>query len=224
MPDHSAIHHTLELFVEPGTVVELRALETSHRTISGYYDNLEVMAEHAATITDASGVYFTLNPVNAALLARSHNHPTLWTKHTTLDADILQRRWLPIDFDPIRPAGISSADTEHELALTRAAECRDWLMTEYGWPSPIAADSGNGSHLLFRLPDLPNDEASRELVKRILEAIADKFSDDQVEVDRNIFNSARIWKLYGTWAQKGDSTADRPHRLSRILSNGGAGK
>jgi hypothetical protein len=32
-----------------------------------------------------------------------------------------------------------------------------------------------------------------------------------------VFNPARIWKLYGTWARKGDDTKSRPHRLSRIF-------
>jgi hypothetical protein len=32
-----------------------------------------------------------------------------------------------------------------------------------------------------------------------------------------VFNPARIWKLYGTIARKGDSLPDRPHRLARVL-------
>lgn len=32
-----------------------------------------------------------------------------------------------------------------------------------------------------------------------------------------MFNLARIVKLYGTMARKGDNTADRPHRKSRVL-------
>ena len=31
------------------------------------------------------------------------------------------------------------------------------------------------------------------------------------------FNPARIWKLYGTLAAKGDPTPERPHRLSRLV-------
>jgi hypothetical protein len=218
--DPTQILRSLEVLVEPGSVTELRALSTSKRTMSGYYNNLETMAQHAATITDAEGVYLTLNPVNPDLLARSANHVTPWAKHTTADNDILRRRWLPIDFDPRRPAGISSTDAEHELALDRAQQCNLWL-SDRGWPEPVLASSGNGGHLLYRI-DLPNDAHSTDLIKRILNVIADRFSDDQVEVDRNVFNPARIWKLYGTYAQKGDSLTDRPHRLSRLLANGGA--
>jgi hypothetical protein len=45
-----------------------------------------------------------------------------------------------------------------------------------------------------------------------------KFTDNLVGVDGTTINAGQIWKLYGTMARKGDSTADRPHRMARILS------
>src|SRR5262249_16019924 len=45
----------------------------------------------------------------------------------------------------------------------------------------------------------------------------DKWDDVLVKVDRKVYNPARIWKLYGTLAAKGDAIPGRPHRLSRIL-------
>jgi hypothetical protein len=78
------------------------------------------------------------------------------------------------------------------------------------------ADSGNGYHLLYRV-DLPNDRESLELVRGILEALAFRFDDDRVKVDTTTSNAARIWKLYGTTARKGDDTQERPHCVSRLL-------
>src|SRR5262249_46675466 len=129
------------------------------------------------------------------------------------DGDIVARRWLLLDADPRRPAGISSTDDQHEWALERVRRIRDELAIA-GWPEPILADSGNGGHLLYRV-DLPRDDD--RLIQRVLEALAFRFDDDAVLIDRTVFNPARIWKLYGTIARKGDSTADRPHRLARIL-------
>jgi hypothetical protein len=43
------------------------------------------------------------------------------------------------------------------------------------------------------------------LVRGILEALAFRFDDDRVKVDTTS-NAARIWKLYGTTARKGDDT------------------
>lgn len=35
--------------------------------------------------------------------------------------------------------------------------------------------------------------------------------------DQTVFNPARLWKLYGTTARKGDDLPERPHRLARLL-------
>lgn len=210
------IREALSLLLEPGQVVELRSLNTVKGTISGYFDDFDKLAKVAAKISgQAPAVYITLNPVNPALLARSVNRLTPFAKQTTSDVDIIKRRWLPIDFDPVRPAGISSTDKEHEAAIQRAQDAREWLFG-MGFPSGILADSGNGGHLLHRI-DAGNDDAARTLIEGTLRALNERFSDDKVKVDLTTFNAARIWKLYGTMACKGDSTKERPHRMARIL-------
>src|SRR5215831_2998475 len=215
-PIEPTVHEALELLLEPGAVTELRALGTMKGTVSGYFTDPAATAQSASKLSGkAEGVYFTLNPVNSSLLARSSNHVKAYAKYTTSDADILRRRWLPLDFDPKRPAGVSSTDEEHRLALDRASKCREYL-SGMGWPDPIVADSGNGCHLLYRI-DLPNDADSTNLVKRLLEALALPFSDQDVELDTRTFNAARIWKLYGTLAAKGDGTHERPHRHATVL-------
>jgi hypothetical protein len=229
MPPHdrNEILRTCQALFAPGQVAELRALDAvthewrrSH-TVSGYFDDWEKLATAAAGIR-ARGVYVTLNPVNPALLARAHNRLRDMNSGdpATGDGDIMARRWLPVDCDPVRPAGISATDAEHDLALARAREIRAYLRTQ-GWPEPILADSGNGGHLLYRL-DLPADEREASpwdggLVERALAALAFRFTDALVTVDQKNFNPARIWKLCGTLAAKGDHIPERPHRLSRLL-------
>lgn len=216
------IRTALEVMVAPGSVVEIRVLKADgrKRTDSGYFDDIDKAAEIAARYDSrAAGIYHTLNPVELALLARAANRIREGADITTGDIDIIRRCWLPIDFDPVRPAGISSSEVEHTAALDRAAACRSWLCSR-GWPEPLFADSGNGAHLLYRV-DLPNDASSRELVKACLDALAHTFTDESVVVDRGVHNAGRIWKLYGTLARKGDSTTDRPHRRSAIISRPG---
>lgn len=210
------IARTHELLFESRQVVELRALK-GRETISGYFDDREALV-HEANKLDKRGytVYVPLNEVDPALLARAANRTRkVYREPTTSDNDIVRRRWLPLDFDPVRPSGVSSTDEEKKAALLRAREVWDYLKGQ-GWPEPIVGDSGNGTHLLYRV-DLPNDRESLELVKGVLEALDFKFSDEAVEVDTAICNAARIWKLYGTMARKGDYTEDRPHRRSRLL-------
>jgi P4 family phage/plasmid primase-like protien len=208
------IERQLRILLEP--VAELRIPGTPRGTVSGYFNKIKQLSRSAASWNgDAAGVYVTLNPVKHALLARSANHLTEYAKQTTTDSDIMKRRWLPIDLDPVRPPGISSSDQEHTWALERAEIIKNYLR-DLGWPDPLLADSGNGAHVLYRI-DLPNDETSTKLVQRCLEALELRFSDDRVCVDQTTFNAARIWKVYGTLAAKGDSIPERPHRIARLF-------
>jgi hypothetical protein len=205
----------------PGQVVEVRAL-TDQYTHSGYFSDpaaLVRVVEPLDADSSVHGIYVTLNEVNPALLSRRANRIKMRLgkkDSTTSDADILRRRWLPVDIDPLRPSGVSSTDEEHELALAKADEVARWL-ADLGFPDPVRADSGNGAHLLYRI-DLPNDDEALALVKGCLTTLDALFSDERVNVDTANFNAARIWKLYGTVSRKGDSTPERPHRRSRILS------
>jgi hypothetical protein len=161
-------------------------------------------------------VYITLNPITPELLARYANRVEEGAQGLTTDRHVLRRRWLPIDFDATRPAKISATDAEHEAALQRAMACRAWLRQQQ-WPEPLAADSGNGAHLLYRL-DLPNDAASTRLITHTLQALALLFSDAHMTVDETTSNAARVWKLYGTLVCKGDHLPQRPHRLARLIA------
>ena len=222
--DRDTIRRTLALLLAPGQVTEVRAFkarnatrETPWRapTVSGYYRDADPLARDVGTI-DAAAVYIMPNPIRPDLLARAAHRLEWGAKTTTSDDDIQARRWLLVDLDPKRPAGISATDAEHDAALTLARTiARD--LWEGDWPKPILADSGNGAHLLFRV-DLPNDDSARDLVAGCLEALAFRYSGDAVDVDTTTSNAARIWKLYGTKARKGDSIEGRPHRMARLLA------
>lgn len=209
----------------PGTgVVELRAL-ADYNTHSVYFDDLAELAEKAEQISrlsDVHGVYVTLNEVNPALLSRRANRVKMKLGRkdaTTADADIIRRRWLPIDLDPARPSGVSSTDEEHAAAIVKAKKIAGFLET-IGFPRPVLANSGNGAHLLYPI-DLSNDDDSTALIKDCLTTLDALFSDDTVTVDTANYNAARIWKLYGTMSRKGDNTPERPHRMAAIIESPG---
>lgn len=210
------IYDGLLILLASGQVAEMRLPETHRGVYSGYFADFEAMASRAADWSgNCPAVYFTLNPVQPELLDRSQNRLKCRPKQTTTNAEIVSRRWLPLDFDPVIPAGISSTDAEHASALAKAQECKAWL-SALGWPLPLAGDSGNGANLLYRI-ELPNDEPSRLLVESTLKALSQKFTDAQTEIDTTVGNAARIWKVYGTKACKGDSSPERPHRASALL-------
>jgi len=209
---------------EPGDVIEVRALDVNRNperagvTYSGYFnfENRDAIAGAVVQLNGrAEGVYVVLNRFNPVLLARANNRLQAKPKHTTSDSDIIGWRWLYIDADPVRPAGISATDAEHDAAIERAAQIRSFLSSR-GWPEPIYSDSGNGGHLLYRLPELDLGRAG-ELVKRCLKSLVARFSDAVVTIDESTANPARLCKLYGTLTRKGDVLPDRPHRYAHIL-------
>ena len=226
------------LFFKPGEVTEIRAfgLAKSNKAwegwaggtgiVYGYFDNAEDFGKAADGLeaAKAPGVYFTLNPVNPALLARSANRlqAAKAKSASTSDKDIACIRWLPIDLDPVRPAGISSTDAELKAAEGVANKIYKWLES-LGWVKPIVAVSGNGVHLVYRLPDNENLDDGSGNVRNALHVLSDKFGTKKVDVDCSVFNPARIWKLYGTTARKGDHTEKRPHRVSFVKDMGVVG-
>jgi hypothetical protein len=206
----------LRVLLEPGATVELRVPKAGrYRVISGYFDDPQEMARNVARLDGRyPGIYFTCNPVKPALLARASNRIVQHAELTTSDHDVVRRRWLPIDLDPVRPAGVSATNLEHHAALDKAEQVAAFLIGQ-GWPRPVLADSGNGAYALMRV-DLPNDEASRELLHSCLEALALRFDNEAVQVDTTMANAARIIRVPGTRNAKGDSTGDRPHRTARL--------
>lgn len=222
--DKTELARAARLFLPPGTVCELRALNAlvpglngryPCKTLTGYFDDPAKLVSEADRIQSATGCYVTLNPVDPRLLARAQNRLVVGERGTaTGDGHIVRRRFLLIDADAQRPAGISASGDEHEAAKKRARSIYAHLKAA-GWPDPVVADSGNGCHLLYFL-DLPADDGG--LVERCLRALDLRFTDDLVKVDTVVHNPSRIVKLYGTRGCKGDNTPDRPHRMSKLLS------
>lgn len=207
--DRDEITKALEVLTERGQTIELRAIGVVDKpgskprrdvTVS---DDRDALADRALMLDGkATGIYITLNPVHPGVVGSAR------------DEDIVCRRWFPIDIDPARETGTSATNEEHQGASQVAERIRAFL-TRKGWPEPIQADSGNGAHLLYPI-DLPNDNASRLLVTRAIQALDFLFSNEHQNVDTTVFNAARIWKLYGTIARKGESTPERPHRIARL--------
>ena len=69
-------------------------------------------------------------------------------------------------------------------------------------------------------PPLPDRSSKRRggVVKGCLTTLDALFSNDRVTVDTANHNAARIWKVYGTVARKGDNTPERSYRRAKVLS------
>jgi hypothetical protein len=207
----------LDLLTVPGEVREVRIPKWDGRnTASGYFDDPARMVDAVAEWDGRANVYLTLNPVAPALLARAANRIEDKARSTTGDADIVERRWVLVDVDPVRPAGISASEAERMAAQDTARAIRLYLH-QLAWAEPIVVMTGNGYALLYPVK-LPNDGASLGLVEGVLAHLAERFDSSAVTIDRSVANAARIGCLVGTKKVKGDPLPDRPHRRSSLIA------
>lgn len=203
----------LSLLHDPDEIVEIRSIDPKP-VVSGYFkaDSDAIEAELARF--PGRTFYQTMNRVKEACYAREqHERLVERPKETTTDNDILGFQWILVDADPVRPSGVSSSKAEKEAACKVAGTVKKKLMS-MGFSEPIAADSGNGYHLLFKIHAATKD---RQVIADFLAVLDMWFSTDEVKIDTAVYNPARITKLYGTVAHKGASTPERPHRQSRII-------
>ena len=220
--DEEQIRQWWQVFKGDGKLVEVRLLGKS--TYSGYFTDIEVLLSSLNPLLDERNeqyygtmqAYFTLNDINADLYSREQRDKFVKKpKSTTTDGDITRRRFVMIDLDPNRAAGISASDEEFEKAHLKCVAIYRYLIAQ-GFNEPIITQSGNGWHCYLPC-NMPNDDEHTELVKRFLQSLSKLFSDSEVEIDEKVFNPARIDKLIGTWAKKGANSKERPWRIAKIV-------
>ena len=121
--DEQQIRQWWQVFKGDGKLVEVRLLGKS--TYSGYFTDIEVLLSSISPLLDERNeqyygtmqAYFTLNDINADLYSREQRDKFIKKpKSTTTDGDITRRRFVMIDLDPNRDAGISASDDEFEKA------------------------------------------------------------------------------------------------------------
>lgn len=215
------IRKTIQALKDSGELFEVRCLESNGKRVSsGYFRDTEMMLEQLSKLsTSDSNIYIMLNNIKPECYSREQRDKFITNaKVQTSDNDICGYEWLFIDVDPKRPAGVSS--TDEQLRQAKGVGNKVYaFMKNLGFNNPITAMSGNGIHLLYKIR-LRNSEENKTLIKNCLLALDMLFSDEFVDIDKTNFNPARICKLYGTVARKGSNTAENPHRMSRLLSEG----
>ena len=220
--DEQQLRKWWEVFNPSSKLVEIRLL--GKNTYSGYFTNIDTLIAQLRPLLDnnnyqyygAMQAYFTLNEVNEDLYSREQRDVFVKKpKSTTTDGDIVRRRFVLIDLDPQRSAGISASNEEFEKAHMKCVDVYKYLLAN-GFKEPIITVSGNGYHCYVPC-DMPNDDEHNELIKKFLQSLSNIFGCDDVEVDEKVFNPARIDKLIGTWAKKGADCKERPWRISKIL-------
>lgn len=210
--DPGLLRQCWDTLVIPGDVHEVRILKSRrggpcrlYGTTAGYFDNRDAFVQALARVTgaDAPAVFMTLNPTDPSLLARACNRLQTGMDTTTADDQIRRRTGLLIDVDPTRAAGISATDEELAAALAKRDAIAAFLREQHGMHPRAITCSGNGGGLVYGI-DLANDLESGALVDGCLRGLAALFDDAAVAVDLSVDNAARLTKVIGSVAAKGD--------------------
>ena len=154
---------------------------------------------------DGYNIYIVMNPIAAT-----------FTGSAATDDDIRHRELLLIDIDRTAAKKEPATDDEVQAASDLAQTVRDYL-GQLNWPEPIRVMSGNGHHLYYVLPDMPNDAQTKGLVQSLLKQLAAEFDNATVKIDTTVFNASRITKVVGTIARKGMESQGRPYRMAQVL-------
>jgi len=195
-------------------VLELRVFPRREKSVlTGYFRTPQAAATALAPWDGRAQIYAGLNPRirkvwrqapdMLRLLPKSGNKAVVAAIHHVL-----------LDFDPERPQGVPSSREELERARDRAKTVAAWLK-EQGAGDPLAVSSGNGFHLLYKIPPQDPQTFPRRL-QAFLRDVARRFGGDGVEVDQKVWDAPRIVKVGGTISIKGTPSKDRPHRRARI--------
>ena len=222
MIDEKQIRQWWSLFRPNNELAEIRLLGAG--TMSGYFTDVETLLQHLRNYANHPkfSVYFVLNEIKRGCYYKNQRDKLdrVSEGETTNDNEIASRKWLLIDIDPARYVdgmevkGINSTDEELGESRKAARQVYDYLKGK-GFPEPLTAMSGNGTHLYFRINE-PNDKETTTLIKTFLLSLAQKFSTSKADVDKGVWTAARLSKLYGTVPHKGADTPERPCRMAVI--------
>jgi len=212
------IHRTLEVLHPEPALMEMRVLIPGTKSTGRIYTKSHDVIVNEVIRLENDGVhpyqyYTVINEINPELEDRITDS-VLWGKvATTKGADIVRRRYLPIDTDPNLPKGTSATDEEKQRTKEVAYRVRNYL-TAHGFPDAIIGDSGNGYWPIYCV-NMPNDAHTRELHRKLIQHIDKAIEHEGVKFD-SLIDPNRIVKLFGTMARKGPALPNRPHRQSRL--------
>ena len=202
-----------DLFKAPDRLTEVRILADGKLTYSGYFRDKETLIAEIQRCENLGGIYATINEIDPDCYGRrQYNRIIKQPKSTTNDNDIVRRRILFIDFDPVRPSDTNATDEQLKMAEERMKSTVRHLR-DVGFPNPIIAMSGNGYHCYYKI-DLPNDAETRSLFERFFQSLDKSFGGSKVDIDNTVFNASRIAKIIGATSTKGADTPERPQRES----------
>lgn len=204
----SAAVDYLRAALRDSCVVELRHNTGPGEWLSGRFDHEDPLRAAIRARCRTGNLYISLNrPADRACSNRMADRPLS-------DVDISHVCRIPVDFDPVRPAGTMATEAELQTAI-RARDRFVSAMLTADWPMPALGMSGSGAHAVYRCLLRASDRL-RDALDAIFEGWRRDFATPGIGFDIKVRNPSRIFRLYGTMNRKGENTPERPYRRSSV--------
>lgn len=186
--------------------------------VSSYFDNADdLINQIKKNHYEGIPLFMTLNQIDSSAECIVSRNVFGNGNKAISDKNILSYSYVHIDADPEKSDKHAQAtELESEFARVRIGQVYKYL-TEQGFPEGIIAFSGNGYNIDYYV-SFPNTPENKAEVKKFLNILSAKFSDDKVKIDTTTFNPSRIIKLFGCVSAKGQHSAERPYRLTKVIS------
>lgn len=174
--------------------VELRALYPSGQAMSGLFDDIPKFIDAIHALRQEANCYYTTQA------PRLMSVPNRIGTRSLRNDDIASFARIVFDLDTVRE-GRPASDDEMESAFDLGADLRKFLYRE-GWPMPVWIHSGNGLHLIYRTPPIPNSPEFNAMLRTIYGGLHREFSNPTVTFDRSVRNAGRIMRCPGSYNLK----------------------
>jgi len=220
---HDDISAFYELIKSDTGVIEGFFLKSDGQKITGYFNDKQAFIQ-SVTAYNHHGFtcYAGIQPRKAALLK---------SDRSASGDDVPAMRIMAVDLDACKPrdkAGnklkVNATDAEKLACLTAARNISTALTNgNMTYQEPVLMDSGSGSWLFMRIPEIEiNDSNRREIMTRLKtwgRRFKERFQREGIEIDESIFELHRLTKIPGTKVFSYPDEPDRPQRISAFLSN-----
>ncbi len=185
----------------------IKQLGNSKEILNGLYNNYDCAVKDVIDKAGSSQIYCGLNPIQQIQGLMING---LASGNGFSDVHVARIIYALIDVDPARAANTASTQTELQHAWNVIKKISDFLNAKGVIHRTFG--SGNGFHILIRVPSYMIDGKSK--LKSFLEYLDGRFSTPEAHVDTTVHNPSRICRMFGTLNIKGQSSLERPHRMS----------
>ena len=193
-------------------IIETLYLKDGKNTTRFHNDKDAFIKEVAYMNQEGFTCYAAIQPRHDSLLSGTRSGQ---------NDDVRALRLLYCDLDPARPDGTNATDEEKASALEVARKIQSDF-EEQGYQKPVIADSGNGYWTLFNIPEIGIDDSNRAEVAAKLKVwghgMFNKYSNDAVTVDPDIYDLRRVTKVFGTRIFNKPESEGRPQRISGFVN------